>query len=88
MKFLVLDSTNPHRNLAIEEYLFLHSDEDVFMLWQNAPTVVIGKNQNAHAEIDLALARERRARTSRGQDPERQRQQHDERRNEREPGAP
>ncbi len=65
MKFLVLESTDPHRNLAIEEHLFLHSDEDVFMLWQNAPTVVIGKNQNAHAEIDISLARERGVRVAR-----------------------
>lgn len=59
MKLLILDSTDPYRNLAIEEYLFRNSDEDVFMLWQNEPTVVIGKNQNAHAEIDMELARAR-----------------------------
>ena len=53
MKFLILDTTNPHFNLAVEEYLFRTSEEDVFMLWQNAPTVVIGKNQNAYAEADL-----------------------------------
>ena len=52
MKFLVLTSTNPHYNLAVEEYLFLNSQEEVFMLWQNSPTVVIGKNQNASVEIN------------------------------------
>lgn len=57
MKLLILETTNPHRNLAIEEYLFLHSDDDVFMLWQNEPTVVIGKNQNAYAEIDFDFVR-------------------------------
>ncbi len=59
MKLLILHSTNPYRNLAIEEYLFRQSKEDVFMLWQNEPTVVIGKSQNAHAEINLELARAR-----------------------------
>lgn len=59
MKFLNLKTTDPYRNLAIEEYLFLQSDEDVLMLWQNEPTVVIGKNQNAYAELALDVIRER-----------------------------
>jgi lipoate---protein ligase len=43
--------TNPYFNLAAEEYLLKQRDEDFFMLWQNAPCIVIGKNQNAHAQI-------------------------------------
>ena len=58
MKFLKLTSTDPYYNLAVEEFLFSHTDEDVFMLWQNASTVVIGKNQNAYAEVDLKFAEE------------------------------
>ncbi len=53
MKLLILKTRDPYLNLAIEEYLFLNSKEDIFMLWQNEPTVVIGKNQNAFAEIDM-----------------------------------
>lgn len=53
MKLVVLKTTNPYRNLAIEEFLFKNSDDDVFMLWQNEPTVVIGKNQNAYVEINF-----------------------------------
>ena len=52
MKFLILKSTNPYVNLATEEYMFSNCSDDVFMLWQNEPTVVIGKNQNAYAEIN------------------------------------
>ncbi len=52
MKFLRLDTTDPYYNLAVEEYLFRHAEDDVFMLWQNDKTVVIGKNQNAYAEIN------------------------------------
>ncbi len=59
MKFLILTTTDPYRNLAVEEYLFLHSDDDVLLLWQNEPTVVIGKNQNAYAELALDVIRER-----------------------------
>lgn len=58
MKLLILETTDPYRNLAIEEYLFLHSDDDVFLLWQNEPTVVIGKNQNAYAELALDYIKE------------------------------
>lgn len=53
MKLIILKSKNPYLNLAIEEYLFSYSSDDVFMLWQNEPTVVIGKNQNAFAEINV-----------------------------------
>ena len=53
MNFLILKTTNPYTNLAIEEYLFLNAEDDIFMLWQNEPTVVIGKNQNAFAELNI-----------------------------------
>ena len=59
MKFLILDSHDPYLNLAVEEYLFLHETDDVFMLWQNENTVVVGKNQNAYAEIKTDVVRER-----------------------------
>ena len=53
MKYLRLKSNNPYYNLALEEYLFSNTDEDIFMLWQNAPTVVVGRNQNVYAEVNL-----------------------------------
>ena len=52
MKFIILETKDPYMNLAIEEYLFSESEDDIFMLWQNDPCVVIGKNQNAYAEIN------------------------------------
>ena len=58
MKFLILKTNDPYRNLAIEEYLFTHCDDDIFMLWQNEPCIVIGKNQNAYAEINAQFVRE------------------------------
>ena len=59
MKFAVLQTTDPYLNLAIEEYLFRTEESEVFLLWQNRPTVVIGKNQNAYAEVALDVLRER-----------------------------
>ncbi len=59
MKLIILDTHDPYLNLAIEEHLFRNSRDDVFMLWQNEPTVVIGKNQNVYAEINTELAEKR-----------------------------
>ena len=53
MKFSYLKTKNPYYNLAVEEYLLKHTDEEYILLWQNEPTVVIGKNQNAFAEVNL-----------------------------------
>ncbi len=58
MKFLILDTTNPYYNLAVEQFMFEKTQEDVFILWQNEPTVVIGKNQNVNAELDFDYVRE------------------------------
>lgn len=51
MKLLILKTKDPYYNLAVEEYLFRYGKGDYFILWQNAPTVVIGKNQNLRAEV-------------------------------------
>lgn len=48
--------THPYFNLAAEEYLFKTVKENVLMLWQNNPTVVIGKHQDAAQEINARLA--------------------------------
>lgn len=47
-------STNPYFNLALEEYALKHLDIDdnIVILWQNEPTVVVGRNQNTIEEID------------------------------------
>ncbi len=47
------NNTDPSFNLAAEEYLLNNATEDIFMLWQNDASVIIGKNQNAYAELDI-----------------------------------
>jgi len=46
-------------NLAAEEYLTktVRPGEHLLFLWQNAPTVVIGKNQNSYIECNLEKMR-------------------------------
>lgn len=57
---LVILNPNPdcYFNLASEEYLFHQFDEDIFMLWQNDNTIVVGKNQNTLAEINYEYVKE------------------------------
>lgn len=45
--------TEPFFNIAAEEYVLKTFDEDVFMLWKNSPSVIVGKHQVAAAEADL-----------------------------------
>ncbi|MBL4936023.1 lipoate--protein ligase [Clostridium sp. YIM B02515] len=48
------ECTDPHFNLALEEYAvkFLNLEEDYIILWQNEPSVIIGRNQNTIEEIN------------------------------------
>lgn len=52
MHFIESLSTDPEFNLALEEHLFFNKSEEIFLLWQNSSSIIIGKNQNAMAEID------------------------------------
>jgi len=51
-KTYITDSTDPYRNLAVEEHLLsrVRPGECIFYLWRNANTIVIGRNQNAYKE--------------------------------------
>lgn len=54
MKYIVNNSHNPAYNVALEAYAFreLLAEDDLFILWINEPTIVIGKHQNAIEEIN------------------------------------
>ena len=49
-------TTNPYFNIAAEEHLLKGFTDDIFFLYKNEPSVIIGKHQNAVAEIDVDFA--------------------------------
>ncbi|HQD41610.1 MAG TPA: lipoate--protein ligase, partial [Bacillota bacterium] len=61
MRYIINNSTNPYFNIALEEYCLMHVDpgEDYFLLWQNEPSIIIGRNQNTLEEINQRFVKER-----------------------------
>jgi lipoate-protein ligase A len=59
MLYIRNDSNDPYFNMALEEYVIKSMDpsKEYFILWQNRPVVVIGKNQNAIEEVNLEYVR-------------------------------
>ena len=52
MRCVLSHTSDPYFNLAAEEYLLKHYQEDFYFQYVNDPSVVVGKHQNALAEID------------------------------------
>ena len=52
MLCIIRHETDPTFNLAAEEYAMTHFAAECFMLWRNAPAVIVGRHQNTLAEID------------------------------------
>jgi len=55
MRFLVNNSTDPYFNMSFDEWCLTHltSDDVVFYLWRNRPSVIIGISQNQNTEVNL-----------------------------------
>jgi lipoate---protein ligase len=53
--------TDPHVNLALEEYVLRHRfpGEDCLLFYVNEPSIIIGRNQNTVEEVSEAVVRER-----------------------------
>ncbi len=58
MRCIISPYTNPYFNLAAEEYLLKSFQEDLFLLYRNRPSIVVGKHQNTLAEINLPFVQE------------------------------
>ena len=59
MLCIVSPYTNPYFTLAAEEYLLKCFSQEVFLLYRNDPSIVVGKHQNTLAEINLPFVQER-----------------------------
>ena len=51
-------NTNAYFNLAMEEYFLKNTTEDIFMLWRNENSIIVGKNQNTLSEINYDYVKE------------------------------
>ncbi|MDB4914953.1 MAG: lipoate--protein ligase [Gemmatimonadetes bacterium] len=53
--------TDARRNLALEEYVFRQKelDDDLLLFYVNAPSIIIGRNQNTIEEINAPMVEER-----------------------------
>ncbi|MCX6284993.1 MAG: lipoate--protein ligase [Bacteroidetes bacterium] len=51
-------NTDPYFNLATEEYVLKEIADDSFMLWRNAPSIIVGKHQNTLAEINIEYVKQ------------------------------
>ena len=54
-------NTHAPLNLALEEYVLRnkHADDDLLLFYINAPSIIIGRNQNTVEEINTAVVAER-----------------------------
>ena len=52
MLYIETNSQNPYFNLAAEEYFVTKKNDEIFMLWKNSDSVIVGRNQNTMAEVD------------------------------------
>ncbi len=60
MKYIISKTHDTAYNVALEEYAFkqIKDVDEIFMLWINEPSIIIGKNQNGLAEIDSDYVRD------------------------------
>lgn len=58
MIYVINNNDDPFFNHAAEEYIMNNFDDEVFMLWINKPSILIGKNQNTISEINLDYVKE------------------------------
>lgn len=58
MKYILSKTNNPYFNLAAEEYIINNLNEDLFYVYVNKPSVIIGKNQDPIDETNIKYLKE------------------------------
>ncbi|MBW6514332.1 MAG: lipoate--protein ligase [Candidatus Syntrophosphaera sp.] len=58
MLFIASPSHFAPFNIASEEYILKNFSEDVFLLYRNAPSIIVGRHQNTLAEINCGYVQE------------------------------
>ena len=58
MLFIVSPSHYAPYNIASEEYILKHKASDVFLLYRNEPSIIVGRHQNTLAEINTEYVKE------------------------------
>ena len=59
MKIIYSQTFNAYHNIACEEYLLDNFEDDIFYLYQNSPSIIVGRKQNTLAEINFDYIREK-----------------------------
>jgi len=52
MRLIFSESNHAPMNIATEEYLLKNIDDDIFYLYINSPSIIVGRKQNTLAEIN------------------------------------
>ena len=58
MKIMYSQSFDAYFNIASEEFFLQNFDDDIFYLYQNSPSIIVGRKQNTLAEINLEYVKE------------------------------
>ena len=61
MRYIINGCTDPWFNMALDEWCLMNAPagETLCYLWRNAPSVIIGFNQDARAEVNLDFLQEK-----------------------------
>lgn len=51
--------TDAYFNIAAEEYLLKNFSDDIFMVWQNEPSIILGKHQDVWVEVNIDFVRDK-----------------------------
>lgn len=52
MKCIISPFKTCYENIGSEEYFLSHFDDDIFYLYINSPSVIVGRHQNTYAEVN------------------------------------